>query len=81
MGNAKTDELRIAAQGLVLADAQRHILAHRLSRKLNRIALGEVTAKQLLQLIEQSMCDMNAGMELQEISEDSYRENRVVQLG
>jgi len=80
MGNAKTDELRIAAQGLVLADAQRHILAHRLSRKLNRRALGDITSNELLTLIDQSMCDMGAGVELQEISEDSYRENRVVQL-
>ena len=80
MGNAKTDELRIAAQGLVLADAQRHILAYRLSRKLNRRALGDVTSNELLTLIDQSMCDMGARVELQEISEDSYRENRVVQL-
>jgi len=81
MGNAKTDELRIAAQGLVLADAQRHILAHRLARKLNRRELGDITASDLLKLIEQSMCDMQAGVELLEISEDSYRENRVLQLG
>ena len=78
MGNAKTDELRIAAQGLVLADAQRHIVAHRLARKLNSRELGNITASELLKLIDQSMCDMNAGVELQEISEDSYRENRFV---
>jgi hypothetical protein len=81
MGNAKTDELRIAAQGLVLADAQRHILAHRLARKLSRRELGDITASELLKLIDQSMGDMNAGVELLEISEDSYRENRVLQLG
>ena len=81
MGNANTDALRTAAEGMVLADAQRHILAHRLARKLTKRTFGDITAKELLKLIDQSMWDMKAGVELLEISEDSYRENRVVEQG
>jgi hypothetical protein len=78
MGNANIDDLRTAAEGLVLADAQRHILAHRLATRLTRREAGDVTVQELLQLIDESMWDMSAGVELLEISEDSYRHNRVV---
>jgi len=81
MGNASTDDLRLAAAGLVLADAQRHILAHRLARKLTRREHRNITVNELLKLIDQSMGDMNSGVELLEISEDSYRDNRVVAHG
>ena len=78
MGNEKIDELRTAAEGLVLADAQRHILAHRLACRLTRRKTGNITASELLKLIDESMWDMTAGIEVLEISEDSYRDNRVV---
>ena len=81
MANANTDALRIAAEGIVLADAQRHILAHRLARKLNSRESGNLTARELLKLIDQSMWDMKAGVELLEISEGSYRENQIIKQG
>jgi hypothetical protein len=81
MGNESIDKLRTAAEGLVLADAQRHILAHRLASRLTRRETGSITANELLKLIDESMWDMTAGVELLEISEDSYRENRVISCG
>lgn len=77
MGNAGADELRVVAEGLVLADAQRHILAHRLARKLAVREPADITVDELLKLIDQSMHDMKAGIEILEISEDSYRDSRV----
>ena len=81
MGNDNVDDLRTAAAGLVLADAQRHILAHRLACKLTGRDTRNITASELLKLIDESMWDMRAGVELQEISEDSYRENRLIKYG
>ena len=81
MRNTNIDEFRKAADRMVLADAQRHILAHRLARKLTRRESGNITAKELLKLIDQSMCDMKAGVELLEIPEGSYRDDRVVKQG
>jgi hypothetical protein len=78
MGKANISDLRSAAAGLVLADAQRHILAHRLATRLTRREAGNVTVEELLELIDESMWDMDAGVELLEISEDSYRHNRLV---
>ena len=77
MGKAGADELRVVAEGLVLADAQRHILAHRLARKLAVREPADITVDELLKLIDQSMHDMKAGIEILEISEDSYRDSRV----
>ncbi|MEM6581937.1 MAG: hypothetical protein AAGF35_00230 [Pseudomonadota bacterium] len=73
MGNNDIDRLRSAAAGLVLQDAQKHILAHRLSGKLSRKGIGSISAKDLLTLIDESMWDMNASVEVLEISEESYR--------
>ena len=81
MGNESIDMLRTAAEGLVLADAQRHILAHRLACRLTSRDTASITANELLKLIDESMWDMKAGVELLEISEDSYRENRVISCG
>ncbi|MEM1156563.1 MAG: hypothetical protein AAGI44_20690 [Pseudomonadota bacterium] len=73
MGNNDIDRLRSAAEGLVLQDAQKHILAHRLAGKLSRKGVGSISPKDLLTLIDESMWDMNASVEVLEISEESYR--------
>ncbi len=79
MGNAITDKLRLAAEGLVLADAQKHILAHRLARKLAATPSGDITVDKLLKLIDQSMWDMRSGVEVVEVSDDAYRDNAMMQ--
>ena len=79
MGNAITEKFRMAAQGLVLADAQKHILAHRLARKLATTPSGDITVDKLLKLIDQSMWDMHSGVEVVEVSDDSYRANAILQ--
>lgn len=78
MGNALTDSLRSVAQGLVLADAQKHVLAYRLARKLSKRESTSISATELLHLLEQSMWDMKASVDLLEISEDAYRDNQVL---
>ncbi len=78
MGNAITDSLRSAAQGLVLADAQKHVLAYRLARTLSKRESSSISATELLKLLEQSMWDMKASVDLLEISEDAYRDNQVL---
>lgn len=78
MGNAITDSLRSAAQGLVLADAQKHVLAYRLARRLSKRESSSISATELLKLLEQSMWDMKASVDLLEISEDAYRDNQVL---
>ena len=78
MGSQNIEKLRSAAEGLVLEDAQKHILAHRLACRLNRVGLTSISAKELLPLINESMWDMTADVEVLEINEDSYRKNRVI---
>lgn len=73
MGNNDIEWLRSAAEGLVLQDAQKHILAHRLAGKLSRKGYCSISSKDLLALIDESMWDMPAGVEVLEISEESYR--------
>jgi hypothetical protein len=79
MGDSITDKLRVAAEGLILADAQKHILAHRLARKLQNKKSGNITVSELLGMIDTAMSDMTAGIDLMVVAEDSYRDNRVVQ--
>ena len=80
MGATQTEKLRMAAEGLILNDAQKHILAHRLARKLARKEQGCITVSEMLQLIDGAMRDMqaSASVEMLVISEDAYRDNRVV---
>jgi len=78
MGDSITEKLRVAAEGLILADAQKHILAHRLARKLQSKESGTVTVSELLGMIDTAMSDMSAGLEMMVVSEDSYRDNRIV---
>lgn len=78
MGNSMTERLRVAAEGLVLTDAQKHVLAYRLSRKLRKEAIGEVAVSELLGMIDSAMHDMATGVDMTVVSEDSYRDNIVV---
>ncbi len=80
MGATQTEKLRMAAEGLILTDAQKHILAHRLARKLARKERGTISVPEMLTLIDSAMCDMHPGadVEMLVISEDAYRDNRVV---
>jgi hypothetical protein len=80
MGATHTEKLRNAAEGLILTDAQKHILAHRLARKLASKGQGSITVPEMLGLIENAMCDMQPGVDVEMlvISEDAYRDNRVI---
>jgi hypothetical protein len=78
MGDSINERLRIAAEGLILSDAQKHILAHRLTRKLRTREVRTITVSELLAMIEAAMCDMAPGIEMHVVSEDSYRDNRIV---
>ncbi|MEE4146036.1 MAG: hypothetical protein V2I26_14625 [Halieaceae bacterium] len=80
MSATQAENLRSVAQGLILSDAQKHILAYRLARKLSRKEAGTITVADMLALIDTAMCDMLPGVEMLEISEDSYRDNRVVRI-
>jgi len=78
MGDAITDKLRLAAEGLVLNDAQKHILAYRLTRRLKKQTLGRISVSEMLGMIETAMHDMTSGVEVFEVPEDSYRDSRVL---
>ncbi len=78
MSATQTTNFRMAAEGLILTDAQKHILAYRLTRKLVSKEPGTLTVPEMLNLIDSAMCDMQNGMETLVISEDSYRGNRVL---
>lgn len=76
MGNSLREELKSAAEGLALSNAQKHILAHRLARKLKTKAHGTISVAELLEMIEVATGDMTAGVEMMVVSEESYRGNR-----
>ena len=78
MSAVQIEKLRKAAEGLILSDAQKHILAHRLARKLVRKDPGTLTVSELLGLIDTAMGDMQPGIEMLVISEDAYRDDRIV---
>ena len=78
MTATQIEKLRMAAEGLILADAQKHILAHRLARKLANKQQGAITVPEMLSLIDAAMSDMKQGIELLEVSDDSYRNSPVV---
>jgi hypothetical protein len=80
MGATQTEQLRRVAEGLILTDAHKHILAHRLTRKLEARQEGTVTVSEMLQFIDAAMCDLQPATEVLVISEDSYRDNRVVKV-
>ena len=79
MGDSMTEKLREAAEGLILNDAQKHILAYRLSRKIKTRPPGSITVSELLGMIDNAMGDMTSGLEMVVVPEDSYRESAVVQ--
>ena len=78
MGATQTQRLRMVAEGLILTDAQKHILAHRLTRKIAGRQPGTISVNEMLGFIDTAMCDLQPATEVLEISEDSYRDNRVV---
>jgi hypothetical protein len=78
MGATNIEQLRVAAEGLILNDAQKHVLAHRLTRKLARKGQASITVQEMLGLIENAMCDMRSGVDMMVVSDDAYRDNRVV---
>jgi hypothetical protein len=78
MGATQTEQLRMVAEGLILTDAQKHILAHRLTRKLAAQQQVSITVSEMLEFIDAAMCDLQPATEVLVISEDSYRDNRVV---
>ena len=80
MGATQTEQLRMVAEGLILTDAHKHILAHRLTRKLAARLSGTITVSEMLEFIDNAMCDLQPATEVLEINEDSYRDNRVVKL-
>ncbi|MBP6683539.1 MAG: hypothetical protein KA159_09515 [Halioglobus sp.] len=78
MGATNIEKLRLAAEGLILNDAQKHILAHRLTRKLARKLQVSISVQEMLELIESAMRDMRSGIDVLVVSDDAYRDNRVV---
>lgn len=72
MGNAIADQLRLAAEGLMLTDAQKHVLAYRLTRKLKKMNLQTVNVTQMLEMIDTAMRDMTNGVDMLVVSEESY---------
>ncbi len=80
MGATQTENLRKVAEGLILTDAHKHILAHRLTRKLAARLQGSITVSEMLEFIDVAMCDLQPAAEVMVISEDSYRDNRVVKI-
>jgi len=74
MGATNIEKLRLAAEGLILNDAQKHILAHRLTRKLQ----ASISVQEMLVLIDSAMRDMRSGIDVMVVSDDAYRDNRVV---
>lgn len=78
MSAIQREELRTAAQGLILTDAQKHILAHRLARKLGKKEPGAITVSELLGWIDTAMSDLQPGVDMMVISEDAYRGNQFV---
>jgi len=78
MGATNIEKLRLAAEGLMLNDAQKHILAHRLTRKLARKLQASISVQEMLVLIDSAMRDMRSGIDVMVVSDDAYRDNRVV---
>lgn len=78
MGATNIEKLRRAAEGLILNDAQKHILAHRLTRKLAKRLQASISVQEMLQLIDSAMRDMRSGIDVMVVSDDAYRDNRVV---
>ena len=78
MSDTLTEQFQMAAKGLELAEAQKHILALRLTRKLSKKEPGLITVSEMLGLIETAMHDMHSSITVQVISEGSYRDNQVV---
>jgi len=78
MGATNIEKLRVAAEGLILNDAQKHILAHRLTRKLARRFRAGISVQEMLALIDSAMRDMRSGVDVMVVSDDAYRDNRVV---
>ena len=80
MGATQTEQLRMVAEGLILTDAQKHILAHRLTRKLPARQQGTISVNEMLEFMDTAMCYLQPSAEVLVISEDSYRDNRVVKI-
>ena len=78
MGATNIEKLRMAAEGLILNDAQKHVLAHRLTRKLASKVQASISVQEMLALIEGAMRDMRSGIDIVVVSDDAYRDNRVV---
>ena len=78
MGATNIEKLRVAAEGLILNDAQKHVLAHRLTRKLASKVQASISVQEMLALIEGAMRDMRSGIDIVVVSDDAYRDNRVV---
>ena len=78
MGATNIEKLRLAAEGLILNDAQKHVLAHRLTRKLARKVQASISVQEMLELIDGAMGDMRSGIDVMVVSDDAYRDNRVV---
>jgi hypothetical protein len=78
MGATNIEKLRMAAEGLILNDAQKHVLAHRLTRKLASRVRASISVQEMLALIESAMRDMRSGIDVVVVSDDAYRDNRVV---
>ncbi len=78
MGATNIEKLQLAAEGLILNDAQKHILAHRLTRKLARKLQASISVQEMLVLIDSAMRDMRSGIDVMVVSDDAYRDNRVV---
>jgi len=78
MGATNIEKLRLAAEGLILNDAQKHILAHRLTRKLAHKLQASISVQEMLELVDSAMRDMRSGTNVMVVSDDAYRDDRVV---
>lgn len=62
MQNALSEKIRIAAQGLILTEGQRNIVAGRLTRALLSVDLEAVSVEELRELIREALVGVPGGV-------------------